>query len=487
MDLKDIIKKYEENKNVRTLRTIIQHNQRNIIQLTGLAGSSVSVIAAACYKTNPHHAIFVLPDREEAAYFLNDIENLLGEKQVLFFPSSYKKSYHINDIDNNNVLLRAEVLSRISKSTQPFILVTYPEAINERVITKQNLANNTIEARVGDTLSIEFISEFLIANGFERTDFVFEPGQFAIRGGIVDVFSFANELPYRMEFGGDKIESIRSFDPNTQLSEKNLNHFTIIPNVQKELAQQGTESFFNFIPQDSVLWAKDLGFTMEYIQKNLDALKEKETVLNDDDEKVALNANDIYENEKEIEKHLQKFTLIEYGTKIFPDIHRDETLHFNHKPQPAFNKNFNLLSENFLSNLSRGYKNIIFSDTAKQIERIYAIFEDIHFKSSSVKTQTMAPGQKIEFSPILLSLHEGFIDNDLQLACYTDHQIFDRYHRFRLRKTYSRSEALTLKELYSLKPGDFITHIDHGVGRFGGLEKIEVNGKQQEAIRLVYK
>ena len=277
MDLQEIIQNYVQHRHIRSLCRVIEDNRQNSFHLAGLAGSSPSVIAATCFTANPHHAVFILPEREEAAYFLNDIENLISEKQVLFFPSSYKKSYHIHEMDNNNVLLRAEVLSRISKSSQPFIMVTYPEAVHERVITKQNLSNNTIEARVGDTLSIGFISEFLAANGFERTDFVFEPGQFAIRGGIVDVFSFANELPYRMEFSGDAVESIRSFDPNTQLSEKNLNHFTIIPNLQKELAQQGTESLFNFIPQDSILWTKDLGFTMEYIQKNLDALKEKET------------------------------------------------------------------------------------------------------------------------------------------------------------------------------------------------------------------
>lgn len=479
MDLKEIIQFYSEHENVRALINGIRHNTQNRICINGLSGSSAAVIAAACFKEQPHHAVFILPEREEAAYFLNDIENLLGDKQVLFFPSSYKKSYHIDQTDNNNVLLRAEVLSRISKSDLPFIVVTYPEAIHERVVTKQNLARNTIEARIGESLSIEFISDFLVDNGFERADFVFEPGQFAVRGGIVDVFSFANELPYRMEFDSDKIESIRSFDPNTQLSEKNLHHFTIIPNVQKEMAKQETESFFHFIPQDSVIWAKDLGFTLEYIRTNLAKLKENNSVTKEDESStVILNPHDIYETEKEIEKHLEKFTVIESGSKYFFDC--GSTLNFQHKPQPAFNKNFNLLSENFLSNQGRSYKNIIFSDTAKQIERIYAIFDDIHFKASQ-------PGKKIEFTPILLSLHQGFIDDDLKLACYTDHQIFDRYHRFRLRKTYSRNEALTVKELYSLKPGDFITHIDHGVGRFGGLEKIEVNGKQQEAIRLVYK
>lgn len=480
MDLKEIKQFYTEHEHNRAIISIIKNNQHERGHLGGLSGSSAAMIIAAAFQTAPHRAIIILSEREEAAYFLNDIENLLGEKQVLFFPSSNKKPYIIHESDSTHVLMRAEVLSRISKTDHPFIVVTYPEAVHEKVVTRQNLSKNTIEARVGETLSIEFISDFLIENGFERTDFVFEPGQFAVRGGIVDVFSFANELPYRMEFSGDKIESIRSFDPITQLSEKNLNHFTIIPNIQQQFAQNETESFFSFIPQDAVIWSKDLGFSLEYIQKNLQQLKEKKSVVNDDDdgEKIIVNAEEVYESEKDIEKRLQKFTTIEFGTKNF--FNADVILSYNHEPQPSFNKNFSLLSENFLQNISRGYKNIIFADTAKQIERIYAIFEDIHFKAST-------PGQKIEFTPVLLSLHEGFIDHNLKLACYTDHQVFDRYHRFRLRKSYSRNEALTMKELYSLKPGDFITHIDHGVGRFGGLEKIEVSGKQQEAIRLVYK
>lgn len=478
LNLKDIIQLYTETENIRSVAYLIKQSQKKCANISGLSGSSPALVVSAVFQSHPHYAIIILPEREEAAYFFNDLENILDEKLVLFFPSSTKKPYQLHQTDNNHVLMRAEVLSRASKSNHPFIIVTYPEAVHERVITRYHLSKNTIEARVGETLSIEFISEFLTENNFERTDFVFESGQFAVRGGIVDVFSFANELPYRMEFSGDKIESIRSFDPITQLSEKNLNHFTIIPNVQEHLLQNETESFFNFIPQDAVIWAKDLSFTLEYIQKNLQQLKESQTVNVTGDEQIARNFQEVYETENETKEHLKKFTIIEFGSKNY--FTADTILTFHQRPQPAFNKNFNLLAENFISNQNRGIKNIIFSDAAKQIERIYAIFDDIHFK-------TNPPGKKIEFTPVLHSLHEGFIDDDLKLACYTDHQVFDRYHRFRLRKNYSRSDAMTLKDIYSLKPGDFITHIDHGVGRFGGLEKMEVNGKQQEAIRLVYK
>ncbi len=491
MDIKTIIQRYTENVNIRSLTHLIKYNQKQCANISGVSGSSPAMIVAAVFQLQPHQAVIILPEREVAAYFFNDIENLLTSSGLkpLFFPSSFKKPYHVNQTDKTNVLMRAEVLSHLSKGQRPFVVITYPEAIHEKVITRQNLSDNTIEARVGEMVSIDFISEFLTENNFERTDFVFEPGQFAVRGGIVDVFSFANELPYRMEFSGDKIESIRSFDPITQLSEKNLNHFTIIPDVQQQLIQNETESFFNFIPQETIIWAKDLYFSLETIQKNFRQLKETGLPVSETDNgNTTRNVEEVYQNENELEEQLKKFTLIEFGSKNYLsnealakfDFPSDQAIHFNHEPQPAFNKNFNLLSENFISNQNKKYQNIIFSDTAKQIERIYAIFDDIHFKSNQAV-------KKIEFIPILLSLHEGFIDHDLKLACYTDHQVFDRYHRFRLRKNYSRNEALTLKEIYSLKPGDFITHIDHGVGRFGGLEKMEVNGKQQEAIRLVYK
>lgn len=479
MDLKEIINNFKEHDLVRGIVRAFEQGNKTHIQLKGMAGSSPALIATACFELHPISFLAILNDHEEAAYFFNDLENLLGEKNVLFFPASYRKPYHVHQPDNTNVLSRAEVLSRVSKSSHLLIVVTYSEAVHEKVVTKKALEQNTIEARVGESLSIEFISEFLIANGFERTDFVFDPGQFAVRGGIIDVFSFANELPYRIELAGEEVESIRSFDPITQLSEKNLNHFTIIPNVQKQVSKKEMESFFKFIPKQTVVWCKDLHFTFEYIHNNLKQLKEQKTQVTDDEEQIVLPpVDEIYETEVATREHLNNFTIVEFGSKSY--FENSNVFEFHQLPQPSFNKNFELLSDNFLQNTAKNYKNIIFSDTAKQIERIYAIFEDLHFKAGHAD-------RKIEFSPVLLSLHEGFVDNDLKLACYTDHQVFDRYHRFRLRKNYSRNEALTIKELYSLKPGDYVTHIDHGVGRFGGLEKMEVNGKQQEAIRLVYK
>ncbi|MBL0342392.1 MAG: transcription-repair coupling factor [Bacteroidetes bacterium] len=441
------------------------------------------MIAAALHNAHPARMVFVLPDREDAAYFLNDLENILGDKTALFFPSSLKKPYQFPYLDNNNVLLRAEVLTHLSKNTKPLPVVTYAEAFHERVVTKKALVENTVEARVGEALSIDFIIEFLSENDFERSDFVLEAGQFAVRGGIVDVFSFANEMPYRVEFDGNKIESIRVFDPGTQLSEKNMNHITIIPNVQGKLVKEEHQSFLDFLPAETIIWCKDFINSLDVIQAGMKIMNDSAaSPLKTDDYNesgvIAGTPENAFDDTEKILTLINQFRIVESGNKFH--FTTDQVISFNSGTQPSFNKNFELLGNKFLENSRLGYKNLIFSDTAKQIERIYAIFNDIQIPARTA-------GEEIQFTPVLLTLHEGFIDHDLKLACYTDHQIFDRYHRFRLRKNYSKDESLTLKEIYSLKPGDFITHIDHGVGKFAGLEKIDVNGKTQEAIRLVYK
>lgn len=460
----------------------MQEPGNGVIHLAGMSGSQPALFAAALYDAHPERIIFVLPEREDAAYFLNDLENILGERSALFFPSSLKKPYAFPYIDNNNVLLRAEVLTHLSKNSKPLPVVTYAEALHEKVVTKKALVSNTVEARVGESLSIEFLMEFLSENGFERSDFVMEAGQFAIRGGIMDVFSFANELPYRIEFDGQKIDSIRVFDPATQLSEKNMNHITIIPNVQSKLVSEEHQSFLEFIGSDTILWCSNLRHSLELIQSGLKVMNESGgSEFNGSEDLQGIlpgKPENIFDDAEHISSLLTRFRRVESGTKMY--FNPVYTQSFSSKPQPSFNKNFDLLASTFMANEKVGMRNLIFADTAKQIERIYAIFQDIRIPER-------VPGQEITFTPMLLSLHEGFIDNDLKLACYTDHQIFDRYHRYRLRKNFSKNEALTLKELYSLKPGDFVSHIDHGIGKFAGLEKIDVNGKTQEAIRLVYK
>ena len=443
------------------------------MHLEGLSGSADAVVLAAiCSQIEKPHVI-LLNDKEEAAYFLNDLESLLEQDRILFFPASYKRSFHIAETDNAGILSRAEVLSRLNKSS-PVVVVTYPEAIAEKVVTRRNLELNSITLRVGEKMSTDFINEFLLHHEFENVDFVAQAGEFSVRGGIIDIYSFANELPYRIEFFGDDVESIRTFDPGTQLSVQAMNHITIIPNVQTKLLEDSRTSFLDFIPNDCVVWTKDLSAGIEYLNVSLSKLK---TDVEENKSYESSKIDEIFDSPEIIEEKLQTRATVEFGKRHH--FKGGESYSFSTSPQPSFNKNFDLLITNFKENQSKKIKNIIFADSAKQVERLYAIFEDLEKKKGI--------SAKVEFTTLLLSLHEGFIDHDLKLACYTDHQIFDRYHRFRLKKNYSRNEALTIKELSSLKPGDYVTHIDHGVGRFAGLEMIMVNDKPQEAVRLIYK
>lgn len=477
MHLKEILEKYNRAAQQRLIVQQLQGQDNPVIRLEGLKGSSPAFIAASVMAEEHRNAVFIFPGKEEAAYFQNDFENILGDKSILFFPSSFKKEYKTEQTDSNSVLMRAEVLSRISKVKGQSFIVTYSEAIHELVTSRSNLAKNTIEARVGQQLSIEFINEFLIENGFDRTDFVFGPGEFSIRGGIVDVFSFANELPYRLEFNGNTMESVRCFDPVTQLTEKHMQFVTIIPDVQKQLARHETESFFDFLKHDTIIWAKELSVINEIILKQHELHQNLPVIHIDESEK---KPEDIFDRHENIITRLKKHAIIEFGGKEL--LETDTRIKYQMHPQPSFNKNFDLLLANLSGNKKSGYDNFIFADGAKQVERLYSIFETLHSGNAMGKTE-----HENLFSSQLLSLHEGFIDDELKLACYTDHQVFNRYHRFRLRRNFSNAEAITLKELYSLKPGDFVTHIDHGVGRYGGLEKLTVNGRQQEAIRLIYK
>ncbi|MDQ3046767.1 MAG: transcription-repair coupling factor [Bacteroidota bacterium] len=474
MTKEDLLRRYGDSANNSLLIQELK-GETTRIQLKGVIGSSAAFIAAAAFQHLHKTNLYILSDKEEAAYYLNDMESLLGEENVLFFPASYRMPYEHEEIDNANILLRAEVLNKINTGSKHICIVTYPEALTEKVVTKTHLTKNTLQIRQGEKLSIDFISDLLNEYGFDRVDYVVEPGQFSIRGGIVDIFSFSNENPYRVEFLGNDVDSIRSFDCTSQLSLQKLAFCTVIPNVQTRLLQESRQTFFDFIPDNSVIWCKHFQLSIDRIEK---AFELAETSYSKLDGIIAqLEPKELYIDKDTFSRQILGFPVIEFGNhfSLAPKI----TITFDFSPQPGFNKNFNFLRDNFKGNIRNHFENVIFSDTPKQIERLYKIFEDIAPKKES---------EPDLFTPILLSIHEGFIDNALRTACYTDHQIFDRYHRFRLKSTFNKkNEALTLKELKGLNPGDFITHIDYGVGRYGGLETIEVNGKTQETIRLVYK
>jgi len=487
MTLRELVARYEDSAHTRKIASVLGRALPSRLQLKGLAGSAASFIAASVIKSGEQSHLFILPDKELAAYFLNDLENLLGETRddgetatsipVVFFPASYRKPYHVEETDNANVLLRAEVLDRIRREKRVAV-VTYPGALSEMVVTRQLLEKNTLRLQRGEKVSIAFITELLHTYGFEHVDYVYEAGQYAVRGGIVDVFSFAHENPYRLEFFGDEVESIRSFDALTQLSLKNIDFLTIIPNVQGKILSESRESFLSYFSSarhaaaPNAVWISDLELTEGLVQKEFESAvtvyenEIKEAVIS------RLPPEEQYISGSVFREQLLQFSLLENGNRfILPDA---ESVQFQMVPQPVFQKNFDLLTQNLSKSTNDGYSNVIFTDSGKQSERLYRIFEDI--------------GRKLDYHPMVVSIHEGFVDHALKLTCYTDHQIFERYHRFRLRDGFQRKkDAMSLKELRGLNPGDYVVHIDHGVGRFGGLEKIEVSGKLQEAIRLVYR
>ncbi len=437
--------------------------------LQGLIGSSLSYAIANVFETAELPFLCVFNDKEEAAYYLNDLEQLLGDKNVLFYPGSYRRPYQIEETDNANVLLRAEVLNRINSRKKPALIITYPDALFEKVVTRKELEKNTLKIAVNDTLSLDFVNEVLFEYHFKRVDFVTEPGEFSVRGGIVDVFSFSNDEPYRIEFFGDEVDSIRTFDVETQLSTDQIKKITVIPNVENKAMQETRESFLKYIADKTVVFTKDIDLLSARIDKNFEKAKEAFKTLSQDIKHST--PEELFANSELIKKQLLDYTLVEIGNQ--PLTKADYTIKFDTKPQPSFNKQFDLLIENLNENHENGFKNYIFCVSEQQAKRFHDIFDDADLDVKQYET-------------IVFSAFQGFIDHNQKIACYTDHQIFERYHKFNLKNGYAKKQAITLKELTNLEVGDYVTHIDHGIGKFGGLQKIDVEGKLQEAIKLIY-
>ncbi|WP_445712712.1 transcription-repair coupling factor [Flavobacterium sp.] len=442
--------------------------------MTGLVGSSLSFVAHSLFKKSELPFLILFSNKEEAAYYLNDLEQLINVEDVLFYPSSYRRPYQIEETDNANVLLRAEVLNRINSRKKPAIIVSYAEAIFEKVVTRKELEKNTLKLSVEDKLSIDFINETLFEYNFKRVDFVTEPGEFSVRGGIIDVFSFSNDNPYRIEFFGNEIDSIRSFDVETQLSIEKLKKISIIPNVENKLLQENRESFLDYINEKTVLILQNTELLGQQLDKLFDKANEAFDKLSKDIQHAP--PEDLFLNQKQFLKRALDFSVIELHTNAV--FKTDKKVEFHIQPQPSFNKQFDLLLNNLSENHFNGYKNYLCCSNENQATRFHDIFEDIdEANSESIRKQ---------YKTMVLPLFEGFIDEENQMACYTDHQIFERYHKFSIKNGYSKKQTITLKELTSLSVGDYVTHIDHGIGKFGGLQKIQVEGKTQEAIKLVY-
>ena len=469
MSKQNIVNQYQKSGNVSQIIKSLQQ-EKNHLQIKNLVGSSLSFVISETFKKADKPYLLIFSDKEEAAYYLNDLEQLLGDKNVLFYPGSYRRPYQIEETDNANVLLRSEVLNRINSRKKPAVIVTYPTALFEKVVTKKELEKNTLKITVGEKLSLEFVNEILFEYKFKRVDFVTEPGDFSVRGGIIDVFSYSNDQPYRVEFFGNEIDSIRSFDVETQLSNEKLNKISIIPNIENKMLQENRESFLKYISSKTVIFIKNI----DLLTGNLDKFFKKAEEAFVDLSKEINHAKplDLFCDGAFIKNQLEDFSLVSLESYNKLKSSQEEIITFKTIPQPSFNKKFNLLIESLDEYNKAGFTNYIFCANEQQAKRFHDIFDDAD--------------QEVHYETIIFPLYQGFIDVNNKLVCYTDHQIFERYHKFKLKNGYAKKQAITLQELNKLEIGDYVTHMDHGIGKFGGLQKIDVEGKKQEAIKLVY-
>ncbi|MCC6689955.1 MAG: transcription-repair coupling factor, partial [Bacteroidia bacterium] len=438
MKLEQLLKFYAETDSTLQVVQKLKSGGAPHVRLKGLAGSMPSfVVASAAQQLKKTH-LCLLPNHETAAYFLNDIETIFSKKSVCFFPSSGRRPYEHSDKNNSNLLLRAETLNELityarSESTRALIIVAYPESIAEKVVTRQHLSKNTLQVVKGEKLSVDFVVELISEYGFERVDYVLSPGQFSVRGGIIDVFSFSDDNPYRVELLGDEVESIRSFDPVTQLSIQQMESMTVIPNIQEKLLKESRQSFLEYIPADTIVWLNDTVSIADTIQKEVDSATK--IFSNSESLIEQLHPDELYITQEHFFKQLFNFPCVEFGNRFH--LETDLTIEYECTPQPAFNKNFEMLLDHLNSNAENNFNNIIFFDTEKQAERLRSIFSDLN--KTNLHTDDLWTG-------IPLSVHEGFIDKQNKIACYTDHQVFGRYHRYQLKNSFSKTnEAITLK------------------------------------------
>ncbi len=466
MSKQEIVNQYQESVKVKQVLNQIQQD-KNQIQITNLVGSSMSFVISETFKKDDKSYLLIFNDKEEAAYHLNDLEQLLTQKRVLFYPGSYRRPYQIEETDNANVLMRSEVLNRINSRKKPTIIVSYPEALFEKVVTKKDLERNTLKLSVSESVSLDFVNEILFEYNFNRVDFVTEPGDFSVRGGIIDVFSFSNDEPFRIEFFGDEIDSIRTFDVETQLSKEKLRKASVMSNVENKTLQEKRESFLQYIASNTVIFLKNKDLLIGKLDKLFvraeSAFSELSKELNH------AKPIDLFCNGSFIQNQLSDFRVASFETYTTGD---RPIINFITKVQPSFNKQFDLLIENLNEYHTKGFTNYIFCANEQQAQRFHDIFEDAK--------------EEVHYQTIVFPLYQGFIDLEEKIVCYTDHQIFERYHKFRLKNGYAKKQSITLKELNNLDIGDYVTHIDHGIGKFGGLQKIDVEGKNQEAIKLIY-
>lgn len=493
MTLSELQQRYAAHPNVLKMSKILEDTTLRHLYCSGLAGSASSLFSSTLVSQGTCPFVFILGDLEEAGYFYHDLTQILGSEQVLFFPSSFRRAIKYGQKDAANEILRTEVLSRLekggsekkekdgneekgNKDVAPFCIVTYPDALAEKVVSRSQLQERTLKLHSGEKVDMQFVIDILRSYEFEYVDYVYEPGQYAVRGSIIDVFSFSGELPFRIDFFGDEVESIRTFEVDSQLSKERRDAIVIVPDLSRGLESQGSGgmvSFLDFLQPDTLLVMRDFLWLRERI----------ETVYHESLTPQAIAAREAEETENirlegklidggEFSMRALDFRRLELGLK--PTGTPDITLDFHTGVQPIFHKNFQLVADSLLQSMQDGYTLYICSDSVKQTDRLHDIFEE--------------RGDAITFTPVERTLHEGFRDDDLHVCIYTDHQIFDRFHKYNLKSDKARSGkvALSLKELNQFTPGDYVVHTDHGVGRFAGLVRIPNGDTTQEVIKLVY-
>ncbi|HEY0434826.1 MAG TPA: CarD family transcriptional regulator, partial [Chitinophagaceae bacterium] len=488
MSVKDLLLEYQNTPRLFQLADRISFAQPSRIYLKNLLGSSSEFVVAASF-LHPANAqinhLVVLNDAEQAAYFHNTLESITDALDIFYFPSSFKNKKNYSLLNSSHVMLRTEALTKLAaggREVNKKIFVTYPDALFEKVIVPGKLSSNIIHIRTGDTLHTDELLLKLSGYGFERTDFVYEPGQFAIRGGILDIYSFGNDKPYRVELFGNEVDSIRIVDPETQLSERKLLEVNIIPNVDGQIESGERISLFEFLPPNTVTWIQDYDWTKERLadaEEDLRLFLQRRSgdsaQAESSDEKLirrSVSAEDFI-SVKTFDEDIARRHLLEFSHQPSPSLNFHVEIEFDTRQQPAFNRQFDMLIRDLKQWESKKFRLYLFAENPKQLERLYSIFSDLK--------------AEIQFTPIATAIHEGFIDENLKVVCYTDHEIFQRYHKYKVRQAYNKSKALTLRTLRELQPGDYVTHIDHGVGIYSGLQKVEANGKLQEAVRIIYK
>ena len=500
MNIEELLKKYALLPQVGALANMLGKKSVKTIFLEGLMCSSAPMLfASLTSKGKPSATVFILQDADEAGYFYHDLTQLLGKEQVLFFPSSYRRAIKYAQRDSANEILRTEVLAKLSansprnatlsKREQPAansLIVTYPEAIAELVVSKKQLDDRSVVLSVGDVIDADQTTQQLRTLGFQEVDYVYEPGQFALRGSILDIYSYSSELPFRIDLFGDDIDSIRTFEVETQLSKDKCQQVTIVPEL---VAVEEKMPFLSFLPKETLLVVKDFLYVRDAIDRIYQEGFSEQALTERLEGATELEQHEIMQQMRKESQLIRgqqftsealEFRRIEMGHR--PSGLPDATIEFHVSPQPQFHKNFDLLQQSLEQYLADGYQLCILADSKKQLERLRDIF---------------AEKGNVLFDSVEKTLHEGFADNDLRLCVFTDHQIFDRYHKYSLTSDKARSGkvALTLKEIQQFEVGDYVVHVDHGIGKFGGLVRMPIaNGQQstassqqyQEMIKIIY-